>query len=122
MPGALQAGDLNRRITVSRATLSPNLFNEPEETWLTYAVLYAKKDDASAGESYRAQEVGAEISARFTVRWSSLTAAINPRDRITFAGVEYNITGIRDVGVNTWREIDAVARAQSPAVITEGSP
>jgi len=111
MPGALQAGDLNRRITVQRATVAPNAFNEPIETWGTYAVLNAKKADATAGESYRAQEVGAEISARFTVRWSALTAAINPRDRILFGGGTYNITGIRDVGTNQWREIDAVARA-----------
>ena len=86
MPGALQAGDLNRRITVQRATLAANGFNEAIETWSTYAVLNAKKADATAGESYRAAEVGGELSARFTVRWSSLSAAIDVRDRILFAG------------------------------------
>lgn len=112
MPGALQAGDLNRRITVQRATLTANAFNEQVPAWSLYANLNAKKDDATAGESYRAAAVDAEISCRFTVRWSTLTAAIDPTYRIIFRGVTYEITGVRDRGTNQWRELDCVARAQ----------
>jgi SPP1 family predicted phage head-tail adaptor len=116
------SGVLDRRLTIRRAALAPNAFNEAIETWSDYATVWAKRMDASANESYRAQEVGAEITARFTVRWSSQAATISPVDRVSFGGREYNITAVRDVGRNQWREIDAVARAQPEPEIEEGSP
>jgi SPP1 family predicted phage head-tail adaptor len=112
----MSAGELDRRITIQRATMTPNEFNEPIETWGDLTTVWAKRRDASETESYRAQEVGAEITARFTIRWSSVVASVNPRDRLSFDGRLYNITAVRDVGRNRWREIDAVARADAAAV------
>jgi SPP1 family predicted phage head-tail adaptor len=114
MPGA---GELDRQITIQRVTTTPNGFNERIETWSDLAAVSARRRDASATESYRAQEVGAQITAHFTVRWSSQTADVNPRDRLTFDGRIYNITAVRDVGRNHWREIDAVARADEAAAV-----
>lgn len=114
MSAQLQAGDLNRRIAFQRATLSAGGdYNEPQETWATIATVWAKRHDASAGEAYRAQEVGAQISIRFTVRYSSLTRTLTPVDRIVFDGKTYNITTCREPAGTTrqWIEIDAVARA-----------
>ena len=111
MAAPTRIGELDRRIVVQRATIALNAFNEPIETWATYATLWAKRMDASASETYRAQEVGAEITVRFTVRWNSVTSLINPKDRITFNSKTYNITAVRDVERNRWREIDCVARA-----------
>jgi len=109
-----EAGDLDRRVTIRRASLVPNEFNEPIEVWFDLATVWAKRTDASATESYRAQQVGAEITARFLIRYSSLVAAVDPRDRIAFNGREYNITRVGEpAGTrNRWREIDAVARAE----------
>ena len=112
MAAPTQAGELDRRITVRRAVRTYNEFNEPIDSWSTYATVWAKRLDASANESYRAQEVGAEITRRFQVRWSTITAAVDPRDRIVFDGIEHNITAVRDLGRNQWREIDCVARAE----------
>lgn len=111
---SLTIGQLDRRITFRRATLAANAFNEQIETWSDLGKpVAAKVEDASAGESYRAQEVGASISVRFTVRYSSLTRDIDPKDRIRYASREYNIVAVRNVGRLRWREIDAVARADS---------
>lgn len=107
------AGDLDVRITIRRATTAANAFNELIETWSDLATVWAKRVDASAAESYRAQEVGAEMTTRFTIRWSSDVDDVDPKDRVAFAGREYNITAVRNVGRNEWREIDAVARAES---------
>jgi SPP1 family predicted phage head-tail adaptor len=107
------AGDLDVRITIRRATTAANAFNELIETWGDLVTVWAKRIDASAAESYRAQEVGAEITTRFIIRWSSDVDDVNPKDRVAFAGREYNITAVRNVGRNEWREIDAVARAES---------
>jgi SPP1 family predicted phage head-tail adaptor len=111
------AGDLDRRMTIQRATTTLNEFNEPIETWGDLATVWAKRRDASATESYRAQEVGAQITARFTIRWSSVVASVNPRDRLSFDGRFYNITAVRDVGRSRLREIDAVARADEAASV-----
>lgn len=114
MPAQLQAGDLDRRIRIERATLSVGGdYNEPQELWVMVVTVWAKRHDASAAEAYRAQEVGAQISTRFTVRYSSIVDTLTPKDRIVFDGKIFNITAIREpTGTrNQWREIDAVARA-----------
>jgi SPP1 family predicted phage head-tail adaptor len=120
MPAQLQAGDLNRRITLQRATVTTSTpYNEPVEVWGDLGTVAARRVDASAGEGYRAAEVGAQISTRFTVRYSSLTRTLTPKDRISFDdnngnGVRlYNITGTREpIGTTRqWIEIDAVASA-----------
>ena len=115
MPGA---GELDRRITIQRATTTLNEFNEPIVTWTDLTTVWAKRRDASATESYRAQEVGAEITARFTIRWSSVAESVNPSDRLSFDGRLYNITAVRDIERNRWREIDAVARADEAAEVS----
>jgi head-tail adaptor len=64
--------------------------------------------------THPAQEVGAQISARFVIRRTSKVADVNPKDRISFKGREYNITRVGEpAGTrNRWIEIDAVARAE----------
>jgi SPP1 family predicted phage head-tail adaptor len=110
MPAQIQAGELDRRITILRSTPVTNAYNEPVETFVAWRSFAAKRRDASASESYRAVEVGAQITARFTVRFSSDTATITPKDRIQFDGRDYNITAARQVGRRRWIELDATAR------------
>ena len=105
------AGSLDRRVTFQRATVSPNGFNEPVETWAELATVFTYHHDVSAAEAYRAQEVGAEISTRFKVRHLELLADLNPRDRLIWAGRVYNITAVREVQRLRWIEVDAVAGA-----------
>src|SRR5262245_3002977 len=107
-----RAGRLHYRITLFRATAASNHFNEPTTTWCELTTIWAARRDASAGESYWAQEVGAEISARFTIRWSSQVADVDAHDRLVCDSREFNITAVRDVGRREWREIDAVSRSQ----------
>jgi SPP1 family predicted phage head-tail adaptor len=118
MPGA---GSLKERITIQRATVAPDDYNAPIRTWAALATVWAERMDASAGESYRAREVGAEITRRFRIRHSSDVADVNPDDRLLFGGVEHNITAVREIERNRWLEIDCVARADIAAQ-TEGSP
>lgn len=113
------AGELDRRITIQRATVTLNEFNEEIETWGDLTTVWAKRRDASATESYRAQEVGAQISARFLIRYSSQVADVNPRDRLVIDGREYNIKRVTEPeGTrNCWRWIEAVARADEAAEV-----
>jgi SPP1 family predicted phage head-tail adaptor len=107
------AHDLQWPIAILRSVTVRNAFNENVEGWIAFAEVGAKVTDATAGEAYRAQEVGAQISAHFIIRWSPEVADVNPRDRILFNGRQYNITIVRDFERQEWREIDAVARAEA---------
>lgn len=115
---AMGAGDLDQRIQIQIATTARNQLNEPVETWVPHATVFAKKHDVSAREAFRAREVGAELSTRFTIRYSPDVAAVDARyrivheDPVTRATTYYNIIGARNIGRARWREIDTVARSE----------
>lgn len=116
------SGDMNRRVTLQRATVVRGEFNEEIETWGTLAEVWARRDDVSAAESFRAREVGAQLTTRFRIRYSVTVATLNPRDRLVFNGRVYNITGVREKQRNRWLEVDCVARDDIAAVDETGSP
>jgi SPP1 family predicted phage head-tail adaptor len=110
----INGGTYRDRITVERAMVITGEYNEPSETWAVCVNLWARKTDISAGEKRAASEVGAELSARFLVRYSPESKAITPKDRIVFENNTYNITGVREVTLSdphTNIEIDTVIRA-----------
>lgn len=118
MVAKMHAGLLDRRVTVLRNMAVVNAYNEPVETFLPIGDLWARKMDASAGERFRAAEVEAELTSRFTVRWSPFTAAITPRDRLVWGAYTYNIAGTRESaqGRRQWIELDCVAREDREGV------
>lgn len=113
MSEKITAGKLDQRITLLIPTVSYNSFNEEVRSYAPFATVWAAKHDVSTGESMRAQQLGAQLSARFTVRYSSDTSRVDAQFRIRHGTKDYEITGIRALGRNTWFEIDAVIRAES---------
>jgi SPP1 family predicted phage head-tail adaptor len=108
----MHAGEFDHRITIMRATMTANAYNEQIPTWTAYAELWAKRIDATAGESIRAAQISAQITAHFVVRWSAESATITARDRVTLeGGLNYDITGVRELQRNAYLEIHVVARA-----------
>jgi SPP1 family predicted phage head-tail adaptor len=112
------SGKMNRRVTLQRATVTADAFGGEVETWGTLAEVWVDRRDASAAESYRAQEVGAQITTRFKIRYSATVADLNPRDRLVYGGLAYQITGVRESVRNRWIEVDCVARPDIAAVET----
>ncbi len=110
MAELLTAGSLDQRITFLIPAVAVNAFNEPVEIMTTFSEVWAKRSDMSTSEAIRAQEVGAELTARFTVRWSTESAQVDPSFRIRHRGEEFNIIGTREIGRREWLEVDAVAR------------
>jgi SPP1 family predicted phage head-tail adaptor len=115
------SGDMARRVTLQRATVTRNDFNEEIEAWGTLAVVWAHRKDVSAAEQMRASEVGAQLSTRFRIRYSTTVSTLNPRDRLIYRGLTYNITGVREKDANRWLEVDCVAR-DDIAAVDETSP
>jgi SPP1 family predicted phage head-tail adaptor len=108
------AGRLDRRISILRATPAADEFNEQVETWGTLAVVWAHATPVMDAERQRAGETLASKSYRFTIRYSSQVADVDPRDRVTFDGRTYDVQGVKEIGRREGLEITATARAEAP--------
>lgn len=107
----MRASLLDRSITIQRATETRDDYNNLVDTaWNNLITVRASKKDISDGEKISAQEVGADITMRFQVRWNSIIATVNPKDRILFEGNTYGILGVKEIGRREGREITATAR------------
>lgn len=107
----MKAGDLDRRIAIERATETQDDFGEPIQTWATLATVWASKEDIRDTERFMAQQVGAEVTTRFQIRYSATVASVNPKDRVVYDGRVYDIAGVKEIGRREGLEITAVARA-----------
>lgn len=107
----MKAGPLDRRIQFLRAALVDDGFTKIEQWSNLGGPVWAAKRDVSDRERMQAMEIAASITTRFQVRYSGCTASITPKDRLVCEGVEYNITGIKELGRRIGFEITASARA-----------
>jgi SPP1 family predicted phage head-tail adaptor len=108
----MDAGRLDARIVITRASGSPDGFNEPGQTWGTLATVWCKTVPVSDGERWQAGQTLANETIRFTIRWAAWVADVNPRDRIQYEGRTFDIQGVKDLGRREYREITAIARAE----------
>ena len=108
----MQAGDLDRRITIERYDTAPDAFNEGTKVWSPIVTVWASKKDVSDSERVAAQEVGAEISTRFQIRYSTQVKDVDPRDRLICEGRVYSISAVKEIGRRDGLELSAVARAE----------
>ena len=111
----MDAGKLDRRVTILRYSMTRNADNEPIETWSDLATVWASKKDISDGEKVRAAQIGASLSTRFQIRWSSLVADVNPKDRLRYGGRTYEIVGVKELGRRDGIEISALSAPDEPA-------
>lgn len=107
----MQAGKLDRRLTLRRKTTTTDEFGAEIATWADVATVWASKQDVSDGERVRAQQVGARITTRFQVRWGSVTKTISAEDQVVCEGVLYEVTARKEIGRREGVEITATAQA-----------
>lgn len=107
----MRAGPLDRKIILERFTETRDAFNEPVKTWATLATRSASYTPLSDGEKFSASETAATASARFVIRYSAVVADLDPKDRLTFDGVVYQILRVKEIGRREGLEITAGARA-----------
>lgn len=108
----MQAGKLDRRIVLQRATVTTDAFNQPVSTWATLATVWASATPISDGERARAGEVFSNINMRFQIRYSSVVALVDTRDRVVFDGRVYDLVGVKELGRREALELTAAARAE----------
>jgi SPP1 family predicted phage head-tail adaptor len=107
---ALQAGKLDRRITIQRATLTYDDLNNPVETWADHTTVWGAKLDYVGSENVAAHEVGAQMTTAFRIRWSNKVSDVNPKDRLSFDSKTWNIENVKEIGRKEGLEISAIAR------------
>lgn len=109
----MEAGKLDRQITLLARVLTKNGFNEEVETWpgpgLTVWASYEPVKDA---ERLRAAEVAASITARFQIRWSPDVAGLSEVDRLSFDSRSFDIVAVKEINRREGLEISATARAE----------
>lgn len=110
----MQAGRLDRRVTIRRAVASVNEMNENVPLWTNLATVWASVVPVKDGEQYARGETLSSKLSRFTIRYSSMVADVDPRDRLIYEGREYEIHGVKEVDRRVGLEITAAARAETP--------
>ena len=105
-------GDLDRRITLQRATSAAGPLNEPVDTWSDLATVWARRRDASDSQKIEflaAGQTGSFTVARFTVRSSAVTRTITPVDQIVHDGKVWDIKGVKEADEGRHRFIEITA-------------
>lgn len=109
----MQAGKLDRRIQIQRATITQNDFGEEVHAWGQIAEVWAGVTPVSDTERFRGSQVGAEITTRFVVRYSGQARDVTAEDRIVYEGRVFDLVGIKELGRREGYEISAIAKADA---------
>lgn len=110
----MKAGALDRRLTLRRAAVEKNEFNEDERTWADFATVWASKEDVKDAERVRAAQTGASLTTRFRIRWSALASTVTAEDQLTCEGRLYAVVAVKEIGRREGLEITATAQADAP--------
>lgn len=94
---ALNAGALNRRVTFQSVATEPDsIYGGPVETASTLATRWARIRSLSMQERFAVGDMGT-VTHEFTVRWdTTLDAALDSADQITYDGRTFDIRGVDD--------------------------
>ena len=112
MRGGLDAGRLDRRVTIQRITSrTQDAYGGEVAVWSDLATVWAEVRPISDGERWRTGEaqIAAVATHRFCIRWG---LGVGPLDRLQYEGRVYEITGVKEIGRRVGQEITAVARAE----------
>jgi SPP1 family predicted phage head-tail adaptor len=109
----LRAAQLDRRIRLERRLeqTDPNS-RELVVTFETIAEVWAGVEQLAAGERVGQDQVLAEATTRFSIRWR---ADISPLHRVVFESVPYDVVAVREEGRRIGLFIDAIARTERRA-------
>lgn len=90
----MRAGSLDDRVTIQRLVAgSPQVTGSgmPDESWQTYATVYASVEPLNGRELFAAQEHHAEVTTRIRMRYRE---GVTAKMRITLDGEVYEIRSV----------------------------
>lgn len=100
----ISAGQLDRRIALQSATIANDpVYNEPVETWSTYATVWAKMEHHQTIEGEVSAREYAQFGLFFTIRYRT---DVLPEHRIVFESDNYEIIGRpREIGRHRFMKV-----------------
>lgn len=105
----MRAGDLDRRITIERATIEYSGSGEPIETWNALATVWAKVDQQGGREFFATAQEVSERKVVFRIRWIE---GLNVLDRVMLDGAEHDIHEVRRLGRKEGVELHTTAAGE----------
>ncbi len=108
---AVTAGKRDRLVTIERKSATLDDYGGEIEGWAPLIKIWSSAAPVRDSERWQAGELAAHITMRFVLPWNALTSTIDPRDRIVFDGVIFDIAGVKEIGRREGVEISAAARA-----------
>lgn len=108
----MDSGALDRSLILRKRAVANNALGEPVETFTDLATVRASKTDIGDAEKVRAQQVGAEVTTRFQIRWSVNWSDLNAKDRVSCDLREYEVVAVKEIGRREGLEITACARPE----------
>jgi len=76
-----RAGQMNKRIIIQQVALVPSSTGAPQETWSTFATVWANVEPLRGRMLFAAQSVHPETTTRITIRYLS---GLTPKHRILY--------------------------------------
>jgi SPP1 family predicted phage head-tail adaptor len=107
----MDAGILNRRVILDRNVTTQDSSGDPVADWQPFATVWAAiipltGREADLGDN----DILAEADTRIRLRYSPVTAALRPVDRIRYGAHIYNIVNVADVDT-AHEEIQVIAKS-----------
>lgn len=89
----MRAGKLRHRIRIEAPGTVQDKYGEPVEGWTTFAEVWASREDLTGREAFAAQQVNAEVTTRFGLRFlPGMTANM----RVQCEGIGYDLQSVAD--------------------------
>ncbi|MFS0736936.1 phage head closure protein [Sphingomonas sp. 1P06PA] len=107
----LKSGELDRRLTILKFGTAADSYGDDRPGYTEAATVSAKQRPSPGSERFSSAQTGAIAPMVFTVRWSSLTEDISPKDRVRCDGVEYDVRSVSPLGRRVALEIIGDRRA-----------
>ena len=98
----LQAGKLDRRVTLQTNGPTQDTTGQPIESWTEIDEVWAEVVPLRGREFLAAQQVNADVTTRFLIRYRS---DVGPADRVLYDSVGYDILSLTEVGRQEGLEI-----------------
>lgn len=89
----MRAGKLRHRIQIETLTTGRDIYGEPVETWTLFALVWASREDLAGREFFAAQQVNAEVTTRFGIRFIE---GLTPQMRVRDGGTLYDLESVQD--------------------------
>ncbi|MES3154347.1 phage head closure protein [Sphingomonas faeni] len=104
----LDAGSLDRRITIERPDMRADALGTNIPGWVSLARVWAQKVPQRAVEAWKAGSTASTREFMWRIRWSPQVADIATTDRLVHGDVVYEISGVQEIGRREGIEIITV--------------